>query len=140
MYKLIMLILMLGTDSLPIETIQTVELSYQTRGMQKSLRINRDSIIVTINGKVTDYQTTNVQWQRILKTSLKVKLGTISSLKRPSTKSFHDGAMMAHLKIVTNLKEYNSVDFDHDMPPSKLGKLIGAMKYTLINTKNEEDF
>ena len=119
---------MLGTDSSHTETIKSVELSYQTRGMQKFLFINQDSIKVTINGKISNYKTGKTQWQKILKTFQSVKLSGISKLKRPSNKSFHDGAMMAQLKVLTNLKEYESIGFDHDLPPTTLVKTINAMK------------
>jgi hypothetical protein len=131
---------MFGTKSLHPETIKSVELSYQSRGMQKFLRIDSDSITVTINSKVSNYKTTKVKWQKILKTFLKVKLSGISSLKRPSTKSFHDRSMMSQLKVVTNLREYDSVSFDHDKAPSALVNTINAMKSTLIGTERKEDF
>ena len=124
---------MFGSDSLHKETIKSVELSYQTRGMQKFLYITSDSIQVKINDKVSNYKTTKVQWQKIVKTFEKIQLSNISTLKRPSTKSYHDGAMMSQLKVVTNLKEYDSVGFDHNMPPSALVKTINAMKATLKN-------
>ncbi len=131
---------MLGTNSLHTETIKSVELSYQTRGMQKFLHIDADSIQVTINGKLSNYKTSNSAWQKILKTFQKVSLSGISKLKRPSTKSYHDGAMMSQLKVLTNLKEYTSVGFDHDMPPSALVKTINAMKATLVGTESKRDF
>ena len=131
---------MFGNDSLHKETIKSVELSYQTRGMQKFLFITSDSIEVKINDKISKYRTTKSQWQKILKTFDKMKLSGISKLKRPSTKSYHDGAMMSQLKVTTNLKEYNSVGFDHDMPPSALVKTINAMKATLVGTESKRDF
>ena len=140
MYKLLILIFMFGTSSSHTETIKSVELSYQTRGMQKFLHITRDSIDVKINDKTNHYKTTNVQWKKIIKTFEKMKLSGISTLKRPTTKSFHDGALISQLKVVTNLKEYESVNFDHDTPPTVLVKTINAMKSTLIRTKSKSDF
>ena len=131
---------MFGTNSLHSETIKSVELSYQTRGTQKFLHITSDSIDIKINGKITHYKTTNVQWKKILKTFEQVKLSGISKLKRPSTKSFHDGALITQVKVVTNLKEYESVNFDHDAPPSILVKPINAMKSTLIETEDKDNF
>jgi hypothetical protein len=131
MIKLIIFFFMLGMNYSQKETIKSVELSYQTRGMQKFLFITSDTIEVKINDKINKYKTTKAQWQRITKTFDTVKLSGISKIKRPSTKSFHDGAMMAQLKIVTNLKEYESVGFDHDLPPTALVKTINAMKATL---------
>ncbi len=139
MYKLLLFIIMLGTDSLHTETIESVELSYQTRGMQKFLHITPDSVEVTINGKTANYKTTKAQWQKIIKTFDKVKLSGISTLKRPSTKSFYDGALMGNLKITTNLKVYNSIGFDHDLPPTALVKTINAMKATLVGTESKRD-
>lgn len=140
MYKLLMLIFMLGADSPQQETIQSVELSYQTRGTQKFLHITSESIEVRINGKITHYETTENQWQKILKTFEKVKLSEVAKLKRPSKKSFYDGALISQVKVVTNLKEYESANFDHDAPPTALIKPINAMKLTLIGTDNKSDF
>ena len=131
---------MLGADSPQQETIQSVELSYQTRGTQKFLHITSESIEVRINGKITHYETTENQWQKILKTFQKVKLSQVAKLKRPSKKSFYDGALISQVKAVTNLKEYESANFDHDAPPTALIKPINAMKLTLIGTDNKSDF
>ena len=133
MYQILIFIAMFGMDFKHTETIKSVELSYQTRGMQKRLHITSDSIEVIINDKINHYKTSKTQWQKILKTFQKVKLSGISTLKRPTTKSFHDGAYMAQLKVITNLKEYQSVSFDHDMPPNALVKTIHAMKVTVEN-------
>ena len=131
---------MLGADSPQQETIQSVELSYQTRGTQKFLHITSESIEVRINGKITHYETTENQWKKILKTFEKVKLSEVAKLKRPSKKSFYDGALISQVKVVTNLKEYESANFDHDAPPTALIKPINAMKLTLIGTDNKSDF
>lgn len=140
MYKFLIFIFMLGTDSPQQETIQSVELSYQTRGTQKFLHITSDSVEIKINGKITHYKTTEDQWQKILKTFQKVKLSGIAKLKRPSKKSFYDGALISQVKVITNLKEYESVNFDHDAPPTALVKPINAMKSTLIGTENKSNF
>lgn len=134
MTKLIIFFFMLSTNYSQKETIKSVELSYQTRGMQKFLFITSDSIQVKINDKISNYKTTKAQWLRITKTFDKMKLNSISTLKRPSTKSYHDGAMMSQLKVITNLKEYDSIGFDHDMPPVALVKTINAMKATVKNS------
>ncbi len=140
MYKFLLFVILFGTHSLPTETIKSVELSYQTRGMQKFLIINADSIEVKINGKIANYKLTKNQWKKILKTFDKVKLSTISKLKRPTTKSFYDGAFISQLKVITNLKEYESVNFDHDAPPTALIKTVNAMKSTLVGTESKHDF
>lgn len=140
MHKLLIFMLMFGTDSLHTEIIKSVELSYRTRGMQQFLHISRDSIEVKINDKISHYRTTKTQWQNILKTFQKVKLNNITKLKRPASKSSYDGALIAQLSVVTNLKEYNSISFDHDAPPADLIKIINAMKSTLVGTESKEVF
>lgn len=140
MHKLFILLFMLGTHISHKETIKSVELSYQTRGTQKFLHITSDSIEVKINGKISHYKTTNIQWKKIIKTFEKVKLSGIAKLKRPSTKSFYDDAFISQLKVVTNLKEYESVNFDHDVPPTTLLKPINAMKSTLIGSEDKGNF
>ena len=140
MHKLLIFMLMFGSNSLHTETIKLVELSYRTRGMQQFLHISRDSIEVKINDKISHYKTTKTQWQNIVKTFQKVKLNNITKLKRPSSKSSYDGALMAQLMVVTNRKEYNSVSFDHDTPPAELVKIIDAMKSTLVGTESKDVF
>ena len=132
--------LMFGSNSIHTETIKSVELSYRTRGMQQFLYITRDSVEVKINDKISHYKTTKIQWKNILKIIQKVRLSSISTLKRPSSKSSYDGALMAQLMVVTNRKEYNSVSFDHDTPPAELVKIIDTMKSTLVRTESKDDF
>ena len=131
---------MFGTNSLHSETIKSVELSYRTRGMQQFLHISCDSIEVKINDKISHYKTTKSQWRNIFKIIHKVRLSGLSTLKRPSSKSSYDGALMAQLMVVTNRKEYNSVSFDHDTPPAALVKIIDAMKATLVGTESKDVF
>lgn len=140
MHKLLIFMLMFGSNSIHTETIKSVELSYRTRGMQQFLHITRDSVEVKINDKISHYKTTKTQWQNILKTFQKVRLNNIIKLKRPTSKSSYDGALIAQLSVVTNRKEYNSVSFDHDTPPAELIKIIDAMKVTLVGTDNKDIF
>lgn len=140
MYKLIILLFMLGTNFSDTETFKSVELWYQTRGTQKHLQFTADSIFVKINGKTANYKTSSPQWKMILKPLRNVKLSSISTLKRPRTKSYYDSAMITQLKVITNAKAYESVNFDHDIPPTILVKTINAIKLTLSKTENKRDF
>ena len=140
MNKLILIFFMLGMNSLPKETIKSLALSYQTRGTQKHLFISADSTIVTINAEKHGYKTKASQWKKILKTLEKVKLSRISMLKRPSTKSYYDGAMIAQLTVCTSKKTYESINFDHNNPPILLTKPINAMKASLNGTEHKGDF
>ena len=65
MTKLIILFFMLSMNFSQKETINSVELSYQTRGMRKFLYITPDSIVVTINDKTQHYKPTPAQWKKL---------------------------------------------------------------------------
>jgi hypothetical protein len=120
------------------ETVKSVELSYQTRGMRKFLHITSDSIVVTINEDTHNYKTTPAQWKKITKSLEKVKLSGISTLKRPSKRAAFDGAMNAELIVTTSKKKYQSSNFDHNQPNIVLVKTIAEMKLTLAGTEQND--
>lgn len=127
-------------NPVPKETVKSVQLSYITRGSNRHLMISCDSIVVNINEDRHSYKTTAAQWRKIKIALKKVNLKGISSLKRPSTKSFSDGAMAAQLSVVTSLKKYESSNFDDSKPPLKLVGLIEMMKTTLSCVNSEINF
>jgi hypothetical protein len=127
-------------NPVPKETVKSVELSYITRGSNRNLMISPDSIIVSINEERHSYKTTAIQWKKIMIAIKKVNLKGISTLKRPSTKSFSDGAMAAQLSVETSLKKYESANFDDNKPPLKLVGIIDTMKSVLKNVNSEIDF
>jgi hypothetical protein len=127
-------------NPVPKETVKSVELSYITRGSNRNLMISSDSIIVNINDERHSYKTTTMQWKKIVIALKKVNLKGISALKRPSTKSFSDGAMAAQLNVETSLKKYESSNFDDNKPHVKLVGLIDTMKAVLKSVNSEIDF
>ena len=124
----------------PKETIKSVEISYITRGSNRNLMISSDSIILNINEHKRSYKTTATQWKKIKNALKKVNLSGISSLKRPSTKSYSDGAMAAQLSVQTSLKKYESSNFDDSNPHLKLVNLINSMKSVLAEVNPETKF
>ncbi len=127
-------------NPVPKETVKSVELSYITRGSNRHLMISSDSIIVNINAERHSYKTTAMQWKKINHALKKLNLKGISTLKRPSTKSFSDGAMAAQLSVETSVKKYESSNFDDNKPPLKLVGIIETMKATLKSVNAEIDF
>ena len=124
----------------PKETVKSVELSYITRGANRNLMISSDSIVLNINENKHCYKITVAQWKKIKNALKKVNLSGISSLKRPSTKSFSDGAMAAQLSVETSLKKYQSSNFDDSNPHLKLVGLINTMKSVLAEVDAETKF
>jgi hypothetical protein len=94
--------------------------------------------VVTINEETHNYKTTPAQWNKIVKSLEKVKLGGISSLKRPSKRAAFDGAMNAELIVNTSKKKYQSSNFDHNQPNIVLVKTIKEMKLTLAGTEQHD--
>ena len=127
-------------NPIPKETITSIELSYITRGSNRNLMISHDSIIVNINEDRHSYKTNAIQWKKIIIALKKVNLKGIATLKRPSTKSFSDGAMAAQLSVATTLKKYESSNFDDNKPPLKLVGVIETMKSVLKSVNSQISF
>lgn len=140
MQNILIFLFIFAMNPIPKETVKSVELSYITRGSNRNLMISSDSIIVSINDDRHSYKTPKAQWKKILLALKKVNLKGISTLKRPSTKSFSDGAMSAQLSVFTSLKKYESSNFDDSKPPLKLVGLIEMMKTTLSCVNSEVNF
>jgi len=140
MKTLIIFFFILGMNLSEKQALNSVDLSYQTRGTQKNLHITSEKITVTINGETTSYKITFAQWNKIVLATQKVSLKDISTLERPSSKSYSDAAFEAILKVKTASQEYESVSFDHHTPPSELLSLIKSMKTTLIGKKQHTEF
>ena len=127
-------------NPIPKETITSIELSCITRGSNRNLMISHDSIIVNINEDRHSYKTNAIQWKKIIIALKKVNLKGIATLKRPSTKSFSDGAMAAQLSVATTLKKYESSNFDDNKPPLKLVGVIETMKSVLKSVNSQISF
>jgi hypothetical protein len=140
MQNILIFLFIFVMNPVPKETVKSVELSYITRGSNRNLMISSDSIIVSINEERHSYKTTAMQWKKIIIALKKVNLKGISTLKRPSTKSFSDGAMAAQLNVETSVKKYESSNFDDNKPPLKLVGIIDTMKSVLKNVNSEIDF
>jgi hypothetical protein len=140
MHNILIFLVIFTMNPLPKETIKSVELSYITRGTNKNLLITPDSIVVSINDDKRSYKTTATEWHRIITALKRVNLKTISTLKRPSTKSFSDGAMSAQLRVESSVKKYESTNFDDNKPPLKLVGVIETMKSVLAEVNTEITF
>jgi hypothetical protein len=96
--------------------------------------------VVSINDDKHSYKTKSAEWKKIITALKKVNLKTISTLKRPSTKSFSDGAMSAQLRVESSVKKYESTNFDDNKPPLKLVGVIETMKSVLAEVNTEITF
>lgn len=140
MHNTVFFLFIFAMNPIPKETITSIELSYITRGSNRNLMISHDSIIVNINEDRHSYKTNAIQWKKIIIALKKVNLKGIATLKRPSTKSFSDGAMAAQLSVATTLKKYESSNFDDNKPPLKLVGVIETMKSVLKSVNSQISF
>jgi hypothetical protein len=69
----------------------------------------------------------DADWKELVTCFTTVKLDSLSKLKAPSEKRFHDGAAVAKLKITTKEKEYETTSFDHGFPPKEIKKFINTI-------------
>jgi hypothetical protein len=140
MQQLFILFFMFVMNISAKETIVSIELTYQTRGMQKHLHITPDSVMVSINEHKYQYPTSPKQWATIIENLKNIDLEKISTLKRPTKKAASDGAFNAFLTVNTSQKGFVSSNFDHNQPPQVLVKTIKSMKTALSKTEHKTEF
>ncbi|WP_159801494.1 hypothetical protein [Flavobacterium sp. MK4S-17] len=107
-----------------------------TRGAYKKVIVKHDTII-TINEKALDKERVidkfvnkkpkKRNWNKILAELEKVNLNKLSTLKPPSTRSHHDGALIANLKVIKQDTTYQSSSFDHGNPPMEIKGLVNRI-------------
>ena len=56
-----------------------------------------------------------------------VKLDSLATFKDPTQKRFYDGAAIANLKVSYKEKEYQTLDFDHGVPPVEIEKIVNKI-------------
>ncbi len=63
-------------------------------------------------------------WKELIAEFQKINLEELPKLKDPTQKRFYDGAAIANLKIRYQDKNYETVDFDHGVPPAAIEKFV----------------
>lgn len=102
-----------------------------TRGFYEKITIENQSVWVTndredktngVETKIPD--DVNKELSSYLSS---VNLEKLATYKDPTQKRFYDGAPIANLKITSNGKEYQTVDFDHGNPPVEIEKFVNKI-------------
>ncbi len=120
--------LLVGTLSMASsDSVDSVSLTLQTRGVHKLIRITARQTQTDVNGVVNQYPTPVSQWQVILKALDQVDLSGLSSLPADASKSSVDAALSAHVQISSAGRTYESVRYDHPNPPIKLAPLVRSI-------------
>jgi hypothetical protein len=56
-----------------------------------------------------------------------LQLEDLAKFKDPTQKRFYDGAAIANLKVTVGERIYQTVDFDHEFPPTEIEKLVNKI-------------
>lgn len=109
------------------DPIVSVELTLQTRGVHKSIRVTRQQTDVDINGRHRQQATRPAQWQALLNALRGVDLSSIASLPTDVSRSAVDAALSARVRVATATHTYESVTYDHPTPPARLTPAVRAL-------------
>ncbi len=102
-----------------------------TRGFYQKITIHNQDISVSKNrndkgnGEITKISDTD--WKELVGLFKLVKLDSLATLKDPTQKRFYDGAAIANLKVTYKEKEYQTLDFDHGVPPIEIEKIVNKI-------------
>jgi hypothetical protein len=66
----------------------------------------------------------DADWKELVTEFQKINLEQIPNLKDPTQKRFYDGAAIANLKIRYQDKDYETVAFDHGIPPAAIENFV----------------
>lgn len=124
---LTLLISALMTLTTAHEPVQSVELTLQTRGVHKSIRVTPKQTLIDVNGKQQQQATTPARWKSILAALKPVELAQMASLPADVSRSSVDAALMAHVSVTTASQTYESVTYDHPSAPKALAPLVKAI-------------
>ncbi|MEC4003590.1 hypothetical protein OX283_002875 [Flavobacterium sp. SUN052] len=114
-----------------------LEYEANTRGFYQKIIIENQEMIVSndrnSSEKGTAVKISDSDFKELISAFQTVNLADLATYKDPTQKRFHDGAAIAHLKIVADEKEYQTTDFDHGFPPVEIEKLVN--KIVLLGKK-----
>jgi len=112
------------------DNVAMVEYEANTRGYFLQLKYANDELLFTNQRDVTQLDKVVLTKEQITELNAllaDVKPEALPGLKDPTQKRFYDGAAIAHLKITSGGKEFNTVDFDHGFPPAQIEKFINKL-------------
>lgn len=132
--SLILLSLFLGkgctnTDTEEIKNTK-IEYTATSRGYYQNIVVKNKEIVLQKDRNNSDKKTITISdsdWKEMVAAFQLIELEKLSTYKDPTQKRFSDGAAIANVKITFKEKDYQSVEFDHGMPPVEMEKLINKI-------------
>jgi hypothetical protein len=105
-----------------------LEYTANTRGFYQKITIQNQMVTVSKDRSGNDQpiatKISDKDWKELAGYFEKINLDSVSTLKAPTEKRFHDGAAIATLKITTKDKTYETTSFDHGYPPEQIKILV----------------
>lgn len=117
-----------------------VQYSADTRGYHLKIIIVNQKATIS-QGRGTDNPSeviaiSDADWKQLITEFQKINLEEIPNLKDPTQKRFFDGAAIANLKIRYQDKNYETVAFDHGIPPAAIESFVNKI-VSLAKQKEE---
>jgi hypothetical protein len=130
--SLIFLSLFLGKGCSNGDDLTTTQIVYNasSRGFYQNIVVKNKEMVVQNDRNGLDKKTISISesdWKEMVAAFQLIELEKIATYKDPTQKRFSDGAAIANVKITFKEKEYQSVEFDHGMPPVEMEKLINKI-------------
>jgi hypothetical protein len=122
-----------GCDGVKAQEIETAVIEYtaNTRGFYQKITVKNQMLTVSKDrdgkDKPAPKKLSDADWKELVACFTTVKLDSLSKLKAPSEKRFHDGAAIAKLKITIKEKSYETTSFDHGFPPKEIKKFVNTI-------------
>ncbi len=108
-----------------------VEYTANTRGFYQKITIENQMVTVSKdrngNEKPVATKISDKDWKELVGYFENIELDSLSRLKAPTEKRFHDGAAIANLKVTYKDKTYETTAFDHGFPPAEIKKLVAKI-------------
>lgn len=114
------------------DDLTTTQIVYNasSRGFYQNIVVKNKEMVVQNDRNGLDKKTISISesdWKEMVAAFQLIELEKIATYKDPTQKRFSDGAAIANVKITFKEKEYQSVEFDHGMPPVEMEKLINKI-------------
>jgi len=108
-----------------------VEYTANTRGFYQKITIENQMVTVSKdrsgNEKPVATKISDKDWKELVGYFENIELDSLSRLKAPTEKRFHDGAAIANLKVTYKNKTFETSAFDHGFPPEAIKKLVNKI-------------
>lgn len=130
--SLIFLSLFLGKGCSNGDDLTTTQIVYNasSRGFYQNIVVKNKQMVVQNdrnNSKPFTVSISESDWNELVADFNAIELKKLSTYKDPTQKRFYDGAAIANLKITFKDKDYQTVDFDHGIPPVEIEKMINKI-------------